>query len=247
MISQSIHLIMPMGGRGSRFSEMGFSQPKPLIPLHGKPFFYWATESISHFVPLKSIIFVTLKEHVEQFQIDSVIRQFYPDAIIRVLDDVLNGAVLTCLEGCKEIDDELPIVFNDCDHLFQCHTFYDFCRDEKKRQLVDGALLTFQSHDPKYSFLCYDNNKNIIGTIEKKAVSNRAICGSYYFKNKTIFINATKEYFTTCTYNEYFVSGIYNILAKNGNHLDQFEVDFHLPFGTPEEYQIAITSEKFFK
>jgi dTDP-glucose pyrophosphorylase len=234
---------MPMGGRGSRFSEMGFSQPKPLIPLHGKPFFYWATESIAHFVSLKSIVFITLKEHVEQFQIDTVIRQFYPNAIIHVLDEVLNGAVLTCLEGCKEIEDNLPIVFNDCDHLFQSCTFYDFCRDEKRRQLVDGALLTFQSNDPKYSFLRYDKNGNIIGTIEKQSVSDKAICGAYYFKNKTIFEHATKEYLTNCTYNEYFVSGVYNILAKNGNHLEQFNVDFHLPFGTPEEYRDAVKSE----
>ncbi|MDR2762260.1 MAG: hypothetical protein LBB88_06615, partial [Planctomycetaceae bacterium] len=172
--------------------------------------------------------------------------QFYPDAIINIIDDVLNGAVLTCLEGCKEIDDNMPIIFNDCDHLFRSYSFYDFCRDEKKRQLIDGALLTFQSSDPKYSFLKYDSNKNIIGTIEKKVTSNRAICGAYYFKNKEIFENAAKEYFSTCMYNEYFVSGIYNILAKNENHIEQFNIDFHLSFGTPEEYQNAIKSD-FFK
>ncbi|MDR2762248.1 MAG: hypothetical protein LBB88_06555, partial [Planctomycetaceae bacterium] len=64
MNSQLIHLVMPMGGRGSRFLEMGFLQPKPLIPLHDKPFFYWAIESISRFVSIKSIVFVVLKEHV---------------------------------------------------------------------------------------------------------------------------------------------------------------------------------------
>lgn len=34
-----INLIMPMAGRGSRFLELGYNVPKPLIEIHGKPFF----------------------------------------------------------------------------------------------------------------------------------------------------------------------------------------------------------------
>ena len=33
-----LHLIMPMGGRGYRFFKDGYSMPKPLIELEGKPF-----------------------------------------------------------------------------------------------------------------------------------------------------------------------------------------------------------------
>jgi dTDP-glucose pyrophosphorylase len=236
---------MPMGGRGSRFVEMGIVEPKPLIKLRGKPFFYWAVESILNFVTLKSLIFVTLKEHVDQFGIDKIIRQFYPACKICVLDEVLNGAVLTCLEGCRAIDDDLPVVFNDCDHLFRSYEFYDFCRNGKQRQVIDAALLTFNSSDPKYSFLNYDSNGNIAGTIEKKVVSNKAICGAYYFKNKTTFELAAKEYLKNCEYNEFFVSGVYNILAKNGKRIEQFNADLHLPFGTPQEYQNAVNADCF--
>ena len=41
-----LHLILPMAGRGSRFFENGFVCPKPLIEIHGKPFFYWAARSV---------------------------------------------------------------------------------------------------------------------------------------------------------------------------------------------------------
>ena len=37
---KKLHLIMPMGGRGYRFFKDGYSMPKPLIELNGKPFFY---------------------------------------------------------------------------------------------------------------------------------------------------------------------------------------------------------------
>ena len=34
------HLIMPMGGAGSRFANSGYMLPKPLIEIEGKPFFF---------------------------------------------------------------------------------------------------------------------------------------------------------------------------------------------------------------
>ena len=53
-----LHLVMPMAGKGSRFLQDGFNLPKPLIKIHNKPFFYWATESIARFYSLVDITFV---------------------------------------------------------------------------------------------------------------------------------------------------------------------------------------------
>lgn len=240
----SIHLVMPMGGSGSRFSEWGFELPKPLIELHDKPFFYWATESIRKFIPLRSLTFVILKEHVKNFNIDIRIREFYDDANIYILDDVLDGAVLTCLEGVKLINDEAPVLFNDCDHLFTCKSFNDFCNNNDFSRL-DGGLLTFTSSDPKFSFLELDKDSNVLRTVEKQAVSNIAICGAYYFRNRAIFIEAAEKYLVNCTYKEFFMSGVYNVMAKENQIIKSFAVDMHLPFGTPDEYKVAQKSNAF--
>jgi len=32
-----INIVIPMAGRGSRFANMGFTMPKPLIPIHSLP------------------------------------------------------------------------------------------------------------------------------------------------------------------------------------------------------------------
>ena len=85
---------------------------------------------------------------------------------------ILNGAVLTCLEGIKNIEDNDPVIFNDCDHSFYCEEFNDYCNNGDYETL-DGALLTFESNDPKYSFLELDENENVIRTVEKKAISNK--------------------------------------------------------------------------
>ena len=69
-----LNLIMPMGGRGSRFESMGLNLPKPLINIYGKPFFYWAVQSIVKFLEIQSLTFVVLREHIEKYKIDNEIK-----------------------------------------------------------------------------------------------------------------------------------------------------------------------------
>lgn len=244
MAEKKLHLIMPMGGRGSRFFDNGFILPKPLIEIKGKPFFYWAVRSITKFVETADVTFVVLRRHRDEFSIDKKITAYFPEARIETIPDVLNGAVLTCLEGLRHIPDGEPILFNDCDHLFCSGRFNDFCRGGHFDQ-PDGALLTFSSHDPKFSFVELDDRGRLIRTVEKAAVSGEAICGAYYFKNKAIFSSAVSEYLDKCQYKEYFVSGVYNVMADRQETIQTFPVDFHLPFGTPEEYAQAENSDRF--
>ncbi len=243
-MENSINLVMPMGGKGSRFTKEGFEVPKPLIKIKDKPFFYWATQSLRKYINIESLTFVVLQEHIDNFSIDKEILYYFPEAKIEVLKEVLNGAVLTCNEGIKNINNSKPIVFNDCDHMFKSTTFNDYCNKGNFIEL-DGALLTFKSNDSKFSFLECDKNENVIKTVEKKAVSDNAICGAYYFKNKDIFIECTKKYLEVCNYNEYFVSGVYNVMAENGGIIKNFNVDYHIPFGTPLEYKEAIKADEF--
>lgn len=242
-MKNKVHLIMPMGGAGSRFFKGGFIQPKPLIEIKGKPFFYWATKSIEKFVDIKDLTFVVLQEHVDKFNIKNAILNYFPQANVIVIPELLKGAVLTCNAGLTDISDDLPIIFNDCDQMFICKEFYDYCNAGEFADL-DGILLSFKSNEPKYSFLEIEDGY-VINTVEKIVVSDNAICGCYYFKNKAIFQDALEEYLKVCNYSEYFVSGVYNVLAKKGKKIKHMSVDLHLPFGTPEEYELAEKSDDF--
>lgn len=232
-----IHLVMPMAGGGSRFSQGGFEVPKPLIELQGKPFFYWATQSILRDIKCIDVTFVVLEQHVKQWNIDVVIKSFYPDAKIITVPKVLPGAVCTCLKGIENIGDNLPVIFNDCDHMFSCSALAN--RLYKQMIDFDGALITFKSDAAQFSYVKYDAGGNIIGTVEKQVVSNRAICGAYFFANAELFRTMSERYFETCQYKEYFVSGVYNELCKAGKKVSAFQTDFYLSFGTPEEYALA--------
>lgn len=242
-LKKKIHLIMPMGGAGSRFFKDGYVMPKPLIELLGKPFLFWATNSVVKFIEIEDLTFVVLQEHIDEFNIDSEIKKYFPMANIVALPKMLNGAVLTCIEGVRNINDDLPLVFNDCDHAFYSEEFNLYCNNGIF-DMMDGALLTFQSTDPKYSFLMLNDAGNVIKTIEKQVISDKAICGAYYFKNKDIFLKMTQEYLENCNYNEYFMSGVYNVMAEKSLIVKNFNCDEHISFGTPSEYEEVKRAKK---
>lgn len=235
---------MPMGGAGSRFFKNGFVTPKPLIEIKGKPFLYWATRSIQKYVDLEDITFVVLKQHIDEFGIDKVILKYFSDAKIESVDfeEVKSGPVMTCLAGLKNIQDDQPILFNDCDHMFACGSFAEDMNAATWD--YDGALLTFESEQPQFSYIQYENNK-VVGTVEKKVVSNHAICGAYVVRNAQLFREMATEYLQNCNYSEFFVSGIYNVMCQKKLNVQNYTVDFHVPFGTPVEYAAAQNSEYF--
>ncbi len=237
------HLILPMGGEGSRFYKNGYAMPKPLIEIAGKPFFYWAAKSVVNSVELTDITFVVLRQHIERHYIDREIKRYFPQARIVMLEHILPGPVFTCLEGVKELYDDAPVIFNDCDHMFGMVSLSEAlnsgCFD------ADGALLTFESSEPQFSYVQYDSAGHVTGTVEKVVVSNRAICGAYIFRNARVFRQAASKYIVDCPYNECFMSGLYNILCREGKKVEAHALDFHVEFGTPEEYEKAKRSPYF--
>lgn len=247
-----IHLIQPMGGQGTRFSKKGYELPKPMLELQGKPFFYWSIRSVIRSMDIEDLICVVLKEHEERFHIVESIHSFFPNARIKVIDHVLNGAVFTCEEGLTYVDDDLPVLFNDCDHVFSSSEFTAYCNSMKGSSsqtlpIFDGALLTFSSDDPAYSYVRFDTGDRVIGTVEKEVVSNKAICGAYYFRNKNIFLTSMESYLMECEYEELFISGLYNEMIRQGKEVGVFSLDEHISYGTPQELKQAESDERLWR
>lgn len=240
---QKTHLIMPMGGAGSRFYKNGYMQPKPLINLYGKPFLYWSTMSIKKYVDIADLTFVVLRQHIDEFGIDEVIKQYFRESRIEVIQEVLPGPVFTALKGVEGIKDDAPIVFNDCDHMFRCDSVNNLLNAGTMD--VDGILLTFKSNAPQFSYVKYNCGKAVVGTVEKQVVSDRAICGAYIFRNADIFKQMAEIYIESCPYSECFMSGIYNIMCGLGMNVKDYLLDYHVEFGTPEEYKVAMNSPYF--
>lgn len=237
-----INIVIPMAGLGSRFFQHGIMIPKPLILVKNLPFLYYAAESLVRFYDYKNLIFIGLESHnKENILIDNIFK-YFPGAKIKLLKETPNGAVLTAREAIPLIDNDFPILFNDCDHMFYSE---ELRLAQSEFSYIDGFLLTFASNNPNYSYCLKDDNGKIIGTVEKKVVGFEAIAGVYGFRNVELFDQATREYLMDCPYSEFFMSGVYNTSIFDKKVIKNYNVDFNISFGTPEEYFSVKNSELF--
>lgn len=228
-----VAMVMPMAGRGSRFAREGIMVPKPLVELAGKPFFWWATESVRRAAPVREMVFVVLEEHVRDFAIDRRVHEYYPDARIVAIPQVTSGAAETAKIGVEALRTPGPVAVNDSDHAFACPDLAPTV--DALGRTLDAALLCFASDNPAYSYVRLDEAGGVAGTIEKQVASPYAIAGCYMFADPAQFLVFYEEYQADCPYDELFVSGLYNLLAGRGGRIGKMIAARHVSFGTPEE------------
>jgi dTDP-glucose pyrophosphorylase len=229
----ALALVMPMAGRGSRFARNGELLPKPLIRLSGRPFFWWAVQSVRRYAGIRELMFVVLEEHCREFGLDRRILELFPEANLLRLSDVTSGAAQTARLGVEALRSDGPIAINDCDHAFICPTLAEFAAQTASS--AAGALLCFRSDSAAYSYAQLGPDGGVARTVEKQVVSPLAIAGCYLFADRERFVRAYDIYRATCPYDELFISGLYNTMIAAGARVLAFELLRHCSFGTPEE------------
>lgn len=236
----ALQVLMPMGGLGSRFTKEGYTIPKPLIEVDGKPMFMRALDS---FATLKDIryIFVIRQEYIDKYDLKNRILAAIPSARIAVLDHDTGGAVESCMIAREFIDDSLPISIADCDIYFESQAYFTtiekIAAGQKK---PDGMLLTFSSDDPRYSYAELNDTGKVLRTAEKVVISNHAILGGYFFRTGSLFKSLALEFITKPlpdSLKEYYMSHLFNMLLGRDGDVRIAEIDRKYIFGTPEELQ----------
>ena len=236
-------LVMPMAERGLRFTRAGVGVPKPMIEIGGRPFFWWAAQSVLRGVAVRELLFVVLAEHVALFGIDEAISRLYPDARVIAIPHVTSGAAETAAVGVDALASDGPVAVNDCDHGFALAGLADLV-DALRRKEARGALLGFASDDPAYSYVRFadDGSGRVVGTLEKRRASPYAIAGCYLFADRATFATAMTAYRRDCPYPELFVSGLFNGICARGGTVAFRALDRHVPFGTPGELSVVTAS-----
>ena len=242
MLENKLALVMPAAGYGSRFAKLGYDVPKPLLELEGRPFFWWATESVRRVADLRQMVFVVQQEHVKAFAIDQKIKSYYPDATVVPITHCTSGAAETAKIGVDALRLPGAVAINDCDHAFICPRLPELLA--ALQASMDGALMCFRSADPAYSYLKLGLNHEVTGTVEKQVASPFAIAGCYLFARSERFQALYARYRQECRYSELFLSGMFNLLAQDHSKIGMLELERHCSFGTPKEKN-AISPDVF--
>lgn len=235
-----LHIIMPMAGEGSRFQKEGWTIPKPLIELHGIPLFIRAIRSVAvENVPMR-YSFIVRKEHIDRYHIDEQIKALLPEASIYFVQETTRGAVETCLIAENGIGSEDAILVMDCDLEFRSKAYIEYIWQSllQSAELASGgALVSFESDDPRYSYAAVDDDMIVKRTAEKEVISHHALCGAYFFSSSKCFLRAAHRLLNEPVFDkpEYYVSLLYNYLLADGEVVRLATMEEYCSYGTPEE------------
>ncbi len=237
---RALHIIMPMAGEGSRFRDAGWTTPKPLIELDSKPLFIRAIESVKvEGAPMK-YSFIVRQEHIDKYGVDQGIKDIIPDALIYSVNKTTRGAVETCMKAEEGIADDDAVVVMDCDLEFKSKKYADIIKkilEMPAEKANGGALVSFESDLPKYSYAELGADGLVKRTAEKEVISNHALCGAYFFSSGKEFKNATHRLLNepVMLKPEFYVSLLYNYLLKDGSPVELAPMEMYRSYGTPEE------------
>ena len=231
---------MPMAGEGSRFLKEGWSTPKPLIELHNKVLFQRAIDSVKIDGALMKYSFIVRQEHIIKYHIDEQIKKLLPQANVFSVLKTTRGAVETCLVAESAIDDNDAIVVIDCDLEFRSKRYSQLIQQAislPEEKSFGGALVSFESSDPRYSYAEVDDNMKVIRTAEKEPISNHALCGAYFFASGKMFKRIAHQLLDDGTHGkaEFYVSLLFNYLLAEGKDVYLANMEEYYSYGTPEE------------
>ena len=235
----SLQIVLLMAGRGSRFAAVGYDRSKPLIDVDGRPMFAAALASLDALGPL-DVVAVVREEQVRLERIDDRIRAEVPDARVVVLPGMTRGAAESAFAASGALDADEPVVVLDCDLEFRSGQYESMVR--ASADVAGVVLLTFEAHDPRYSFVRQDPAGQVVEIAEKRAISDRAVAGAYGFSSVRLFADAAES--VTGGLGEFYMSAVVATLLRRGVAVRAAAVDSYTSFGTPEELDAGIVTSR---
>lgn len=222
-------VIVPLAGLGSRFPREKWHVCKPLILIDDKTIIEWSMSCID--TSNCDVVFVVRKEHIDEFAIDSFLKQKFEGCHVVTVPELTRGAAETCLAAKEFIQPDSPVIVH-CSDVFWEPKFEaaKFSCEES------GHILTFKSNSNNYSYSKIEDGL-VTEVAEKKVISNNASVGVYWFKTGADFLFAAEKAVQGYNGAEIHIAPIYNYLIRDGFKVSASEVSSMHVYGTPEEFE----------
>jgi len=241
--SEKMNVLVPMAGAGSRFAKVGYTFPKPLIEVKGKPMIQVVVEALN--VEAK-YTYVVQKEHYEKYNLQYLLNLLTPGCNIVQVDGLTEGAACTTLLAKEFINNDEPLIMTNSDQLIlwdSNETLYAFNNDN-----VDGGIVTFPATHPKWSFAKLGDDGYVCEVAEKKPISNHATAGIYYWKHGSDYVKYAEQMIEKDirVNNEFYVCPVYNEAIGDGKKIRIKEIGTEdmWGLGTPEDLDYFLENYK---
>ena len=111
-----MNVLIPMAGAGSRFAQAGYTFPKPLIDVEGKPMIQVVVDNLNIDA---TFIYVVQKSHREKYNLDTLLNLITPNCKIVEVDGLTEGAACTTLLAKEYIDSDAPLLMANSDQFLE--------------------------------------------------------------------------------------------------------------------------------
>jgi beta-phosphoglucomutase-like phosphatase (HAD superfamily)/dTDP-glucose pyrophosphorylase len=229
-----LNVLIPMAGAGTRFAQAGFTFPKPLIEVRGKPMIQVVVENLNI---QANYIFIVQKEHRAKYALDYMLNMIAPGCKIIETDGLTRGAACTTLLAKEYINNDNPLLIANSDQVVEWNSnevMYQFIADP-----IDGGILTFSSTHPKWSYAKLNEAGFVTEVAEKKPISDQATVGIYYWKYGCEYVKAAEKMIAEndMVNGEFYVAPAFNYAIAKGSRIRVKQIPKMWGIGTPEDLQ----------
>jgi dTDP-glucose pyrophosphorylase len=213
--ASSMKILIPCAGRGQRFVDAGYKEPKPFIDVLGRPMIERVIDSLGG-PSAGDYIFVISREMADAGAIQRL-NVMVPGCVVIVAYEQTAGAACTALLAHAHIDNNEPLLIANSDQIVMGYEG-DFDRSSCWPTAA-GVIFTFPASNPKWSYAAVDDEGTVWGVAEKQVISNRATCGIYWWRRGSDFVRCAgrmieknlrvnNEFYVCPTFNEAIISGL---------------------------------------
>lgn len=234
-------ILIPMAGEGSRFAKEGFTFPKPLIDVNGKPMIQVVVENLNFDA---TYIFLVRKEHLQKYEGFKSTLNIITSGKFKIVevDELTQGAACTALLAKDFINDDEDLLIANSDQ------FIEYSRENflslKRFSNLDGVIFCFNAVHPKWSFVKTDESGVVTQVAEKNPISDIATCGIYWYRKGSDFVKAAERMIENDVRvnGEFYIAPAYNEMIAGGKRLIPFYVEKMWGLGTPEDLNRYLSS-----
>ena len=238
--------ILPMAGMGKRFSDQGYRQPKPLIPVSGRPM---VLQAMGDLPPTQHQVFILRKDLPRYRDIVEELKRSHPDALVETLSGVTEGQACTALMGLKLFEQKIPsspvpVTIGACDNgvLYDSDKFHSILQKTKADIIVWGVRGHPNALRHPQMFGWVEEEKGIISQISvkkplKRPESDPIVIGTFTFRNPQIFKECVNSLMARNgrINGEFYIDSCINDAIEMGLDCRLFEVEGFLSWGTPDD------------
>jgi len=236
-----LNVLIPMAGAGSRFEQAGYTFPKPLIEVKGKPMIQVVVENLNLEA---NYIYVVQKAHKLKYNLDTLLNLITPGCKIVETDGLTEGAACTALLAKEFIDNDAPLFFANSDQFVEWDS-NEFMYKMNETN-ADGGIVSFTATHPKWSFAKVDDDGLVTEVAEKNPISNIATVGYYYWKNGSDFVKYAEQMIekNIRVNNEFYVCPVFNQAIEDCKQIRTFNTAGMWGLGTPEDLNYYLENYK---